>query len=312
MVPTHHNPTTASPPQEQNMMRKAVLAGLLAATFAGPALAADVAVPAPLAAPEAWAFDFAFGGKLMSDYNFRGISQSARGPALNVYGEARYGWLYAGAAFWTTKLPNRPVGEVDLYAGIRPVIGNATFDLGVMYYLYPNETQFRTDIVTPPGAFAGIWAPARSNFVEVYGKVGYDFTPQLNVGAAVYYAPNWLGTGASGTYVEANAKYKLPNDFAISGAVGHYFLGTTTVFGPGADFNIQDYFYWNAGVSWTYKDFLTLDLRYHGTNLTAAQCFATTGDYRGVLTSTAKSSWCGHSVVATLSVDLQWSKLPYR
>ncbi len=291
------------------MFRKTMLTGLLVATLGSQALAADVAAPAPIAAPAPWAFDFAFGGKVMSDYNFRGISQSARGPAINVYGEARYGWLYAGAAYWTTKLPNRPIGEVDLYAGIRPVVGDATFDFGVMYYLYPNETQFITTTPPAPVGFAGIWTPNRSNFVEFYGKVGYDITPQLNVGAALYYAPNWLGTGAYGTYGEVNAKYKLPNDFAISGAVGHYWLGTT--YGYLGGVNLQDYVYWNAGVSWTYKDFLTLDLRYHGTNLTSQQCFATTGDYRGVFTGSGRSNWCGHSVVATLSVDLQWSKLPY-
>ena len=58
--------------------------------------------------------------------------------------------------------------------------------------------------------------------------------------------------------------------------------------------------------------FALLDLRYHGTNLTSQQCFATTGDYRGVFTGSGRSNWCGHSVVATLSVDLQWSKLPYK
>ena len=178
-----------------------------------------------------------------------------------------------------------------------------------MYYLYPNETQFVTAGLPAP-ALNGVWAPARSNFVEVYGKVGYDFTPQFNAGAAIYYAPDWLGTGASGTYGEVNAKYKLPNDFAISGAVGYYWLGTTSA-ALGA-VNLQDYAYWNAGVSWTYKDFLTLDLRYHGTNLSSTNCFNITGDYRGVLTGSGRSNWCGHSVVATLSVDLQWSKLPYK
>lgn len=292
------------------MLRKTVLAGLFAAALAGPALAADVAVPVvPVAAPATpWAFDFAFGGKLMSDYNFRGISQSARGPSANIYGEFRYGWLYSGAAFWTTKLPNRPVGEVDLYAGIRPVFGDLTLDFGAWYYYYPNERQFVTTGL--PAGWNGAWAPTYTSFWEFYAKAGYDVTPQFNVGAALYYAPNWLGTGASGTYLEANAKYKLPNDFAISGALGHYWLGTTSALNGGV--NLRDYLYWNAGVSWTYKEWLTLDLRYHGTNLSAENCFAITGDYRGVATQTGRSNWCGHSVIATLSVDLQWSKLPYR
>lgn len=295
------------------MARMTILAGLMAVTFAGPALAADAAAPAVPAAPAATSpWDFAFGGKVMTDDNFRGISQSARGPSFNAYGELRYNWLYAGASYWYTKLPTAPIGEIDLYGGIRPVFGNLTLDLGFMYYLYTPQTQFRTDIVTPPGALSGVWSPRNFSFWEFYGKAGYDFTPQLNVGAALYYAPSWLGTGASGTYGELNAKYKLPNDFAISGALGHYWFGTTSVFGPGNDFKIKDYLYWNAGVSWTYNETVTLDLRYHGTNLSPGNCFVTTGDPRGVFTGTPKSSWCGHSIVATLSVDLQWSKLPMR
>jgi uncharacterized protein (TIGR02001 family) len=294
------------------MFRKFVLTGLLAAALGTGAQAADVAAPPAIAAPAPWTFDFAFGGKLMSDYNFRGISQSARGPSVNVYGELRYGWLYGGAAFWTTKLPTRPVGEIDIYGGIRPVIGDLTLDFGLMYYLYTPERQFITTGAETPVALAGTWTPRNTDFLEFYGKAGYDITPQFNLGGAVYYSANWLGTGAYGLYAEVNAKYKLPNDFAISGAIGHYWLGNTTVFAAGNNFNIQDYLYWNAGVSWTYKDAVTLDLRYHGTNLTSQQCFATTGDYRGVFTGSGRSNWCGHSVVATLSVDLQWSKLPYK
>ncbi len=69
------------------MFRKFALTGLLAAALGTGAQAADVAAPPAIAAPAPWAFDFAFGGKLMSDYNFRGISQSARGPSVNVYGD---------------------------------------------------------------------------------------------------------------------------------------------------------------------------------------------------------------------------------
>lgn len=283
-----------------------VTAGLVAAGLGTMARAADVAVPAPVAAaPAPWAFDLAFGAKVMSDYNFRGISQSARGPAAGGYFELRYGWLYGGSAFWTTKLPNRPAGEVDFYAGIRPVIGDLTLDAGVWYYYYPGERQFVTAGLPPP-AVNGVWAPTYTGFWEFYGKAGYDLTPDFNVGAAIYHAPNWLGTGAAGTYGEVNAKYKLPNDFAVSGALGHYWIGTS------AGTNLPDYLYWNAGVSWTYKDSVTLDLRYHGTNLTAEQCFGLTGDYRGVFSGSQRSNWCGHSIVASLSVDLQWSKLPLR
>lgn len=306
------------------MARSTILAGLitaaLAAPLAAPALAADAAAPALAPAAPASPWDFAFGGKLMTDDNFRGISQSARGPSVNVYGELRYNWLYAGASYWYTKLPNRPIGEIDFFGGIRPVIGNLTLDFGTTYYLYAPEKQFITSYVpgpsptvtVPASALAGIWTPRNTDFWEFYGKANYDLTPQLNVGAAVYYAPNWLGMGAPGTYAEFNAKVKLPNDFAISGAIGHYWLGRTSFLPAGANFDIKDYLYWNAGVSWTFKDTVTLDLRYHGTNLNPTDCFNTTSDYRGVYTGSGRSNWCGHAVIATLSVDFTWSKLPLR
>ena len=148
------------------MFRKFALTGLLAAALGTGAQAADVAAPPAIAAPAPWAFDFAFGGKLMSDYNFRGISQSARGPSVNVYGELRYGWLYGGAAFWTTKLPTRPVGEIDIYGGIRPVIGDLTLDFGLMYYLYTPERQFITTGAETPVALAGTWTPRNTDFLE--------------------------------------------------------------------------------------------------------------------------------------------------
>src|SRR5262249_56858081 len=55
------------------------------------ALAADlrpVAPRAPPPPPSPW--DIAFGGALMTDYNFRGISQSNRGSSVTAYAETRY------------------------------------------------------------------------------------------------------------------------------------------------------------------------------------------------------------------------------
>ncbi|MFL5001959.1 MAG: hypothetical protein ACJ8DY_16375, partial [Xanthobacteraceae bacterium] len=78
-----------------------VTAALLLST--GLAAAADMpvkAAPAPAAAPVS-PWDIAFGGAIMSDYNFRGISQSDRGPSLTAYFEPRF----------------KIVPNVELYAG---------------------------------------------------------------------------------------------------------------------------------------------------------------------------------------------------
>ena len=70
-------------------MKKFVMSVVAAATMCGgAAIAADMPVkarPAPVAVVSPW--DWAFGGALMSDYNFRGISQSNRGPSVTAYSE---------------------------------------------------------------------------------------------------------------------------------------------------------------------------------------------------------------------------------
>ena len=93
-----------------------------------------------VAEPSPW--DWAFGGALMSDYNFRGISQSNRGPSGTAYSETRYNvnsnWqLYAGQQYWAVTLPTNPTCECDLYGGIRPTVGPLAFDFGVHLLLVP-------------------------------------------------------------------------------------------------------------------------------------------------------------------------------
>src|SRR3954447_7878503 len=112
------------------------------------AFAADIVTKAPkkVDAPPSSCFDLAVGGGIQSDYNFRGISQTDRGPGAWAYAEPRCNvtkdiQLYAGIWGWSTKLPTTPTGEFDLYGGIRPTFGPVAFDFGFMYYWYPRETQ---------------------------------------------------------------------------------------------------------------------------------------------------------------------------
>src|SRR3954470_18323422 len=102
-------------------------AAALAATM-GIAPAADmpsrkkVAVaPAPVEEAKP-VYDFAFGFRVASDYNFRGISQSDRGFSPQGYGELQLfdNFLYAGVAGYGVDLPTKPLAEIDLTAGIRP------------------------------------------------------------------------------------------------------------------------------------------------------------------------------------------------
>jgi uncharacterized protein (TIGR02001 family) len=280
---------------------------------AGLAGAADVPVtkrkvmPAPVVEPvaESKPFDFIFGFRAASDYNFRGISQSDRGFSPQGYGEVQLfdNFIYAGVAGYGVDLPTRPLAEIDLTAGIRPKFGPLTFDFGVIRYWYPDETQFIVGGVP--------LTPRDTDFTEVAGRVSWAVTDAFTLGSGVFYTADWLGTKADATYVNVTAKYNIPEGilpagFAISGEYGHYDLGTATV--PGPAFKLVDYNYWNAGVSYTYKT-VTLDLRYHDTDLNKNECFTNTTDPRGVFSGSGRSKWCSEAFIATLSVDLVGSQL---
>jgi uncharacterized protein (TIGR02001 family) len=285
------------------------------------ALAADIVRKAPMLAPAPPPppCDLAFGGGVQSDYNFRGISQTDRGPGGYAYVEPRCKIvpnveLYAGIWAWSVKLPTDPAAEVDLYGGIRPTIGPVTFDFGFMYYWYPRETQlfFATPGLTalsPTNFGFGAFTLANTDFWEFYGKATWTATDWLAIGGFVYYDPNYLNSGAKGTFAGGNVKFTLPSAWFpadwgvyVSGEAAHYWLGSVTAFGL-PFFDLPDYTTWNAGFGVTYK-VVTFDLRYYDTNLTRAQCFVVGGDPNGVTSGSGTSKWCDATVVAKLSFDM--------
>lgn len=296
--------------------KTAVLACALAIS-AAPAFAADLASkkeppPPPVAATPV--FDWAFGGKLMSDYITRGVTQSDHRPAVTGYGELRFNvhenvQLYAGTQLWSVKLPTNPAVEADLYAGVRPTFGPFSFDLGYIWYAYlGNSRQYFIDptgvtFLTPvPG---GLPTTAKNpSFGEIYGKATYTWNDTVAVGANLYYSPNWTNVGAHSTYVSGTVKVNLPNNFYVSGEFGRQFLGTSkAAFGPT---KYVSYNTWNAGVGWTWKA-ATLDLRYSGTDLKKTECWINTSDPRGNpvgVVANGTSKWCGHRFLATLSFDI--------
>jgi hypothetical protein len=309
------------------------------ACVASAAVAADLGGRKPRAAPvvapvSPW--DLAFGAAVMTDYNFRGISQSNRKPAVNAYFEPRYNLapnlqLYAGVGGYSIELPNNAAAEVDIYGGVRPTFGPLALDLGVLYYYYPGGRTFTslggpqtcTNLFFAPPPGAGCNAiKGNLSFIELYAKSTYTFSDTLSAGLAVYHDPDWLNSGASGTWLSGTAKLTAPASVLpsgvgayVSGEVAHYWLGTTDAF----YFNtpLPDYLHWNVGLGFTWKTF-TLDLRYHDTDLSKAECNVLTGDHTATFNvanitpinpSGLGSRWCGAAFIAKLSADLTLSSL---
>ncbi len=264
-----------------------------------PAHAADQPAPAPTAAPAPSAIDFAFGARFQSDYNFRGISQSDRGPSPQAYGEVQLfdKLFYAGIAGYMVDLPTKPQVEIDLTAGVRPTFGSVSLDFGVIHYVYPCERRLED--------LSGvIYTPADTNFTELAAKASWSVNERFTLGAGVFHAWDWLGSGAPSTYANVTAKYAPPPEILdglfVSGELGFYSLGTTSP--ELGSVKLVDYAYWNAGVGST-KDNVTLDLRYHDTDLGKGECFVNTTDPGGITSGSGRSNWCSAAFVATLSVD---------
>jgi uncharacterized protein (TIGR02001 family) len=199
------------------------------------------------AASDSREFSWSVNGGLMSDYVFRGISQSGEDPSWFVGADASYGIFYAGV--WAAKVDRDFVGadaEVDLYAGIKPVLGPATFDFGVIYYGYVGQD----DAVTG-GLDVDFW--------EFKAGVSGDILPKLTAGVAYYYSPETTLEGGETHTVEGNLAYALPKvwvfDPSVSGTLGYSEFDETNF----------DYTYWNAGLSLTVEK-LTLDFRYWDTD----------------------------------------------
>jgi uncharacterized protein (TIGR02001 family) len=302
-----------------------VTAGLLSASSA---MAADMPVKARPAPPPVSPWDIAFGGALMSDYNFRGISQSDRGPSVTAYVETRYNvnsalQLYAGSQYWAVDLPTHPSCECDFYGGFRPTIGPLAFDFGFIYYWYPRERQV---FINGAGAATFINTGVANTFKdtdywEVYGKVSWDVVKdKFAVGANFYYSPDWLNSGAYGFYASGTAKLTGPSfnfpfpifgqakeiGWYINGEIGHYSFGTTDPLLGGVPVALPDYWTWNVGVAFTQGVF-TLDFRYYDTDATKAECFLLTSDLRGLSGGTnplGTSKWCNSAFVVSTKFDL--------
>jgi uncharacterized protein (TIGR02001 family) len=226
----------------RNIVRAtAVLAASCAAAQAAPV---DTTSMPQLTVPDVSAKDtaapvpqFAFSLTGASDYIFRGVSQTENGPA--IFGSARVTTdeFYAGVGAENVNFHSSINAEYDLSAGWAPKIVGFSLDLGAIRYGYMNENA-HTHIDT----------------VEFKGIVSHDLGP-ITLGAAVFYTPNYFGTGRDGTYFEGRTSYKITDSLSASAA-----LGRQTISAGG------DYSTWNAGLGYAVTKTIGIDVHYYDTD----------------------------------------------
>lgn len=230
-------------------------------------MAADMATKAPPAAPapppSPW--DVAISAALMTDYNFRGITQSAHQPSSQAGFELRYNsspslqW-YAGLSGESIDFPNNAAAEIDAYGGFRPTFDKLALDFGAWYYWYPGgnchgvlgpnvaPNTASSSCSNPANTFVankngqplgGNEVVANESFWEVYGKATYTFNDQWAAGVQEWYSPNVSGTGAWGAFTTGNVTFTAPSSWFpansgiggyISADLGYWDLGTSNAF----------------------------------------------------------------------------------
>jgi hypothetical protein len=309
------------------VMKKMVLLATALALLSSSALAADLRVKAVKAPPppafDPW--DIAFGSAIMTDYVFRGVTQSNHQASVAAYFEPRYNvtkdlQLYVGTAAESISFANRAAAEIDIYGGIRPTVGMFAFDFGVWGYLYPGGQCFNAlafpgsgipgsglgcvanaDPVTLGLPVNGNFAKKDASFYEGYAKVNITINDMFAVGVNEYYSPNFLNLGAWGNYASVTGKFTAPGTWFgttgigayVSGEFGRQWLGTSDAFygTPAFPGGIPEPSYntWNIGIGFTYKVF-TLDLRYTDTDLSKGACNAFTSDNTATFASPASVS----------------------
>lgn len=136
--------------------------------------AATVASPAALAGATGNVGAF-------SEYLFRGIETSGGAAVQGGLDYAHDSGLYVGTWASNTGGPAAAGGtELDLYGGFAFKAGPVGFDLGAIYYLYPEDEE---DL--DPAAFGG---ETDFDYWEVYAKMSVSY-----FAVQVYYADEYLG-----------------------------------------------------------------------------------------------------------------------
>lgn len=200
---------------------------------------------------------------LVSDYRFRGISQTdgnvaVQGSITISHGSGFYGSIWGSSIDDYVTMHGTAHQEIDLIAGYKHSIHGVTLDVGALYYVYPG---------TRPG-FAG--DRSASNFIEPFASASYGIGP-ITAKATVNYAPKQKalatdqgqGEGSKkrdNVYLAGDLSAAIPHTpLSLTGHLGHNF-GPSWLSGPTADYTD-----WAIGAAATWKN-LTLGVAYVDTD----------------------------------------------
>lgn len=201
---------------------------------------------------------FGANAALTTDYVFRGISQSSEGAAVQGGFDATCGMFYAGVWASSIDFGGDASMELDAYAGVKGTVGRFSYDLGIIYYAYPNQAS-------------GL--PRDLDFVEFKAGLATEVWKGGTVGGTVFFSPDYTGETGKVWTLEGTFAQVLPTIFGritptFSALIG-YEKGEDPEFVIGGKDN---YVYWNTGINFGLDKNWSLDVRYWDTNISNGAC----------------------------------------
>lgn len=212
---------------------------------------------------------------VVSDYNFRGYTQSGINPALQIGVDYYSGPIHVGA--WTSNIdfgPGDAKSELDLLADY--TFGSdetVKVNTGVVYYLYPGH-----DVWTYPEA----WVTASKGWFSV----GYA------------YSWAWSGTDAEASYVQGNVTVPIGDSgFSVAGHLGYSFGQYWGIVGDLAD-DTGEYMDYSLAVTKSFGNF-NAALKYVDSN--GVDFSASSGPFKDIFSNDGR-------VILSVSTTLPWAK----
>lgn len=222
---------------------------------------------------------FSGSATLVSDYLFRGISQTWGRPALQLWMEANHpSGLYGGmfASNVSDQMFSGTHLELDFYGGKRGKLpgglSETNYDLGLIYVFYPSGDY-------DEAKFTPRYKSSRFNTVELYGSLNYKWftvktgrtltqffgwnTNNSGLNGGFYGDPDAGVTGSSrgSWYAEGSASVDLAPGWNVNAMAGHQTI---------ANSRNLDWDYYKVGVNRTFGSNWVANLSYSGTSDTKA------------------------------------------
>ena len=181
------------------------------------AVAGALAAPALVMAEEASPLTFNVG--VVSDYLFRGISQTHGGPAIQggadyAFSNGLYVGAWASSISWVKNWTGDGSLEIDVYGGYKGSISpDLGFDVGYITYNYPGKGPANAGLANP-------------NTQELYAALSYKWLTAKYSYATSSHFVGWFGGAAlnentrGSDYLELNANYDMGDGWTLIGHIG--------------------------------------------------------------------------------------------